>query len=263
VTLPWIIGSACAGLIAGPPMRASVFSWSTKAGQPRRNNCPTCGQQILPNRWRWWCLLLVTGRCSCCRARVGPYPLTAELAAGSALALVAARAPLPWELAALAWLVLLAVPLAFIDMAVRRLPDTLTAAAFAGTLGLLAVAALSSHEPGNLIRAVESGAVLTCFYLILSLIRPGGLGLGDAKLAASIGIALGWTSWQALLTGTFIGLALAAVYGGVGLALHRATRASQMPLGPFILLGALVALSLSHAHTQVLSLAVAVHRAAR
>jgi len=70
------------------------------------------------------------------------------------------------------------------------------------------------------------------------------MGLGDAKLAASGGAALAWTSWRALLTGTFTAFALAAVYGGVLLALHRATRTSHLPLGPFILLGTLAAIAL-------------------
>jgi leader peptidase (prepilin peptidase)/N-methyltransferase len=139
-------------------------------------------------------------------------------------------------------LVLIGVPLAFIDVAVHRLPDPLTAAAFAGTLALLAAAALACHQPGQLDRAAIGP--LACFYLVLCLIRPGDMGLGDAKLAASIGLLLGWTSWQALLTGTFAGFALAAIYGGVRLATHRATRTSQLPLGPFILLGTLAALAL-------------------
>ena len=198
----------------------------------------------LAGRWRWRALLPVTGRCPRCRARIGPYLLLAELTAGLALAVVAARASSVWELAALAWLVLLAVPLAFIDVAVRRLPDPLTAAAFAGTLALLAIAALTGHQPGHLGRAAIGAVALACFYLVLAVIRPGGLGLGDAKLAASIGLVLGWTSWQALLTGTFAGLALAAVYGGGQMARKRATRNSQLPLGPFILLGVLAALVL-------------------
>jgi leader peptidase (prepilin peptidase)/N-methyltransferase len=129
----------------------------------------------------------------------------------------------------------------FIDVAVRRLPDPLTATAFAGTFALLAVAALIGHQPGHLGRAAVGAA---CFYLVLTAIRPGGLGLGDAKLAASAGTVLGWISWQALLSGTFAAFALAGVYGGTLLALHRATRASQLPLGPFILLGTLAAIAL-------------------
>lgn len=244
MTLPWIIAGAAAGLIAGPRIRASVFSRSTESGQLPRRACPACAHEILPDRWRWRSLLAITGRCPSCRTRIGPYPLLAEVAAGLALVVVAGRASTAWELAALAWLALLAVPLALIDAAVRRLPDPLTAAACGGTLALLAVAALTSHQPGHLGRAVIGSAALACFYLALSVIRPGGMGLGDAKLAASVGAALGWISWQALLTGTFAGFALAAAYGGVLLARHRATRNSLLPLGPFILIGAIVAIAL-------------------
>lgn len=244
MTLPWILTGAAAGLIAGPRIRASVFSRSTESGQPPRRACPACTREIMLDRWPWRSVLPVTGRCSSCRARIGPYPLLVELAAGLALAVVAARASSVWELAALAWLVLLAVPLAFIDVAVRRLPDPLTAAAFAGTLGLLAVAALTAHQPSHLGRAAIGAAVLACFYLVLPVIRPSGMGLGDAKLAASVGAALAWISWHALLIGTFAAFALAAVYGGTLLALHRATRTSHLPLGPFIILGTLAAIAL-------------------
>jgi leader peptidase (prepilin peptidase)/N-methyltransferase len=244
MTLPWILAATAAGVIAGPRIRASVFSRSTESGQPPRRACPACDQEILSDRWRWRALLPVTGRCPRCRARIGPYLLLAEWAAGLALAVVAARASSVWELAALAWLVLLAVPLAFIDVAVRRLPDPLTVSAFAGTLALLAAAALTGHQPGHLGRAAIGAVALAGFYLVLAVIRPGGLGLGDAKLAASTGAALGWISWQALLSGTFAAFALAGLYGGALLALHRGTRTSHLPLGPFILLGTLAAIAL-------------------
>ena len=173
-----------------------------------------------------------------------PLPLVAEAAARLALAIVAARAASVWELAALAWLALIAVPLAFTDVAVHRLPDPLTAAAFTGTLAFLAAAALTGHQPGHLARAAIGAAALTCFYLVLFLIRPGDMGPGDVKLAASIGLVLGWIGWRALLAGTLAGFTLAAVYGGVLLATHRASRTSQLPLGPFILLGTLAAIAL-------------------
>lgn len=242
--MPWIIAGAAVGVIAGPRIRASVLSRSTESGKPPRHACPACAYEVLPDRWSWLSLLPVTGRCPSCRARIGPYPVLAELAAGLALAVVAARASSAWELAALAWLTLLAVPLAFIDVAVHRLPDPLTAAACIGIFALLSVAALTSHQPGHLGRAAIGAAALACFCLALSAIRPGSMGLGDAKLAASVGAALAWISWQALLTGTFIAFALAAIYGGALMARHKATRNTHLPLGPFILIGALAAIAL-------------------
>jgi leader peptidase (prepilin peptidase)/N-methyltransferase len=65
------------------------------------------------------------------------------------------------------------------------------------------------------------------------------MGLGDAKFAASIGLLLGW---QSLLTGTFARVRAHTVYGGARLALCRAIRTSQLPLGPFMLVGAVAAL---------------------
>jgi hypothetical protein len=140
VTLTWIIGGAAVGVLAGPPVRAGVLA----------------------------------------RYAVAPPALAVEAAAGLALAVTAARAASPWQLAGLGWLMLCAVALAFIDAAIRRLPDPLTGAAFAGTLGLLAVAALTGGgHPGQLGRAVIAAAVLCGFYLALFIVRPSGMGLGD------------------------------------------------------------------------------------
>jgi leader peptidase (prepilin peptidase) / N-methyltransferase len=204
MTLPWIIGSAAVGVLAGAPIRSCVLA----------------------------------------RGAHRIRPLLAEVVAGLALVIVAYRASSWWELAALGWLVLLAVPLAFIDGAVHRLPNPLTAAAFTGALALLTVTALTGHQPGHLGRAAIGAAMLTCFYLLLWLIRPGGMGLGDVKLAVSVGLALTWISWQALLVGTFLTFILAAGYGVVLLVTHKASRGSQLPLGPFILVGALAAVAL-------------------
>jgi leader peptidase (prepilin peptidase)/N-methyltransferase len=242
--LPWIVGSALLGVLAGPRIRSCVFSRSTDSGQPPRHACPGCGQPILPVRQGWRSLLPVTGRCPACRVSIGPSPLFVEVTAGLAMAVVAARASSVWELAALAWLVLLTVPLAFIDSAVKRLPNPLTAAALAGPVALLTVAALTGHQPGHLGRAAIGAAALACFYLLLWLIRPGGMGLGDVKLAVSVGLVLAWISWQALITGTLLAFILASVYGIALILTRGANRGSQLPLGPFMLVGALVAAAL-------------------
>ncbi len=45
------------------------------------------------------------------------------------------------------------------------------------------VAALTSHQPGHLGRAAIGAAALTCFYLALPAIRPGGMGPGGTRLS--------------------------------------------------------------------------------
>jgi leader peptidase (prepilin peptidase)/N-methyltransferase len=205
MTLPWVVGSAVVGVLAGPPLRVGVLA----------------------------------------RYGVKPPAFAVEAAAGLTLAAVAARSPSLWQLAALGWLMLCAVTLAFIDIAIRRLPDPLTGAALAGTLGLLAAAALAGGgHPDQLGRAVIAAAALCGFYLALFIVRPSGMGLGDVKLAAGVGVALGWLGWQALIAGTFLTFALAAVYGIALLLLRRASRTSQLPLGPFIVLGTLAAIAI-------------------
>jgi len=188
--------------------------------------------------------LPVTGRCPHCKARIGPYALAAELVTALVLAVIAARVTSGWELAALAWLALIAVPLAFIDIAVQRLPDLLTISAFTGTLVLLAAADGAAHQPWLLIRAVIGAAALAGFYLALWLVFPDQLGLGDVKLAASIGLVLAWGSWSELFLGALAGALLGAVYARVLSARRGAGGPVYLPLGPFLLLGALVAIAL-------------------
>jgi leader peptidase (prepilin peptidase) / N-methyltransferase len=91
---------------------------------------------------------------------------------------VLARAAMPWEGAVLAWLVPTGVPLACIEAAARRQLDSLTAAAFAGTAGLLAAAALAGHGISALGRASAGAAALACAYPAVTLGWPGGTSLG-------------------------------------------------------------------------------------
>jgi leader peptidase (prepilin peptidase) / N-methyltransferase len=155
------------------------------------------------------------------------------------LGVLAARVPAGYLLGAACWLAACAVPLAFIDVATRRLPDALTAAAYAGTVAALLAAAATGGHWGDLVRALLGGVALTGFYLLLALISPSGMGLGDVKLAASLGTLLAWVGWRPLILGGFAGFLLAAVYSVALLAAGRATRKQHIPLGPFMIAGAL------------------------
>jgi leader peptidase (prepilin peptidase)/N-methyltransferase len=182
-------------------------------------------------------------------ARLDISPAPPALAAGAVTAVLlgglAARVHPILVLAAACWLAACAVPLAYADMAVQRLPDPLTGAAYAGTVVLLLLAAAvggpwSALCPA-LLRALLGGLALAGFYLLLILISPSGMSLGDVKLAASLGSLLAWFSWRLLIAGGFAGLCLGALAAGALLASRRVGRKHLIPFGPFMIAGAVLA----------------------
>ncbi len=124
----------------------------------------------------------------------------------------------------------------------QRLPDALTAPAYAGTIGLLLLAAAAGGHWHSMLRAVIGGLALAAAYFALAIISRSAIGLGDAKLAASLGTMLAWAGWPVLVAGTLAGFLLAAVYGLGLLALRRSSWRQRIPFGPFMIAGAFLAL---------------------
>ena len=231
---PLLITSlALTGLLAGWGQRAIIFRYSVPAGEPARRRCPGCDRQLTARRPA----LSPAGRCPGCHQRTGPPPLAVEFTTAVLLGALAARVHPALLLTAACWLALCAVPLAFIDAAVRRLPDVLTGPEFAGTALLLVAAAAAGGHWVLLARALLGGIALAGFCLILALISPAGMGMGDVKAAAGIGTLLAWPGWRLLIAGGFAGFLFAAVYGIALLASGRATRKEHIPFGPFMLAG--------------------------
>jgi leader peptidase (prepilin peptidase)/N-methyltransferase len=226
----WAIAGAIAGLLAGVTLRGVVIRLSVPAGEGPRTTCPRCAAP-LPKGPAF--------RCSGCRARLGPMPLL-ELACGAVVAALAGRFAGTPEVAAFCVLGALGIALAAIDLQVQRLPDSLTLPAYPALLALLGVAALLGHEAWPLARAVLGGIALGGAYLLLALIRPGGIGGGDIKLAGLAGLALGWLGWNAVLGGAALGFVLAAVAGLALLAARRITLRSHISFGPFLIAGVLL-----------------------
>jgi leader peptidase (prepilin peptidase) / N-methyltransferase len=235
VNLILVASLAVAGLVAGLGLRAVIVRYAVPAGEPPLRSCPDCGQRLLGARQLARAPL---ARCAACGQRTGPPPLAVEVTTALLLGALAARVHPGLVLAAACWLALCSVPLAFIDAAVRRLPDVLTGPAYAGTALLLLAAAGASGDWRALIRTVLGGIALAGFCLALALISPAGMGMGDVKAAAGIGTLLAWLSWRLLIAGGFAGFLLAAIYGAALLISGRATRKHQIPFGPFMITGA-------------------------
>ncbi|MBM9504475.1 prepilin peptidase [Actinacidiphila acididurans] len=213
--------------LAVPP--EEPWAAACPAGHPIRgwlgpSRCPACTQA--PPAYDAW---------------YAPTRATALAAALASGALAYEVGPHP-ELAVWLLLVPVGIVLARVDLVEFRLPDVLTLPALVGTAALLGLAALLPAHHGSWPRALLVALATGAFYLVLHLFNPAGLGLGDVKLAPTLGLALGWYGWPAAFLGTFAALALGALAGLALLLTGRSTRTTPYPFGPFLLLGALTAL---------------------
>jgi leader peptidase (prepilin peptidase)/N-methyltransferase len=245
VSLAWA-ATGIVGVALGPLLRAGIFRHAVPAAQPVRHDCPACTTLLVPNGPRGALAVLPqSGRCPACRARIGPPAGAVEAASATAFALLACHAGSVLQLVASCWVAAFGVALAFVDLAVHRLPNRLTLPAYGGALLLFGTAGLADHRLGTLRTAVVCGVAMAASYLALTLISPAGMGCGDGKLALSVGILLGWSGWSATAVGTAAGFLLAGLYAAGALMLGRVTRKDHIPHGPFMLLGALSAIVLA------------------
>jgi len=168
-----------------------------------------------------------------------------EVATAALFLLAALRFGASWELLPFLFLGSAGVLLAVIDVQHRLLPNRVVVPSIAIGTVLLLLVAVGAREWADLLRGVLAGFVLFAGYLVLALINPRGLGMGDVKLAALLGMYLGWLGWHVVAYGTlaaFVGQALIAL---LLLATRRIGLRGELPFGPAMLLGAAVAIGWS------------------
>jgi leader peptidase (prepilin peptidase)/N-methyltransferase len=201
-----------------------------------RSQCPACGAQIAAYdnvpvvSW-----LLLRGRARCCGARISPrYPLT-ELAVGLLFAatVLVYRHETAEAAIGLVFVTMLAI-VTLTDLEQRIIPNKVL---IAGAVLCVAIAAPTDPAglPERAIAAATAGGIL--FLVVLA--YPAGMGLGDVKLVATMGLFLGRAVAPAilvaLLAGSIVGLALIARHGSQA-------RKMAIPFGPFLALGGVVGL---------------------
>ena len=164
-----------------------------------------------------------------------------EVGTAALFALVALRFGASAELPAFLWLAGAAVLLTVIDLQHKLLPDRVVLPALAVGAVLLLGAAVPEQEWGAFLRALLGAVVLFAVYLVLALISPRSLGMGDVKLAALVGLYLGWLGWGAVVVGAVAGFVVQALLALVLLATRRIGLRGELPFGPAMLLGAALA----------------------
>jgi leader peptidase (prepilin peptidase)/N-methyltransferase len=202
------------------------------------SRCPSCGTPVkfydnVPViSW-----LLLRGRCRACGAPISArYPLVEAATAALAVAVILVKGADRDAWLGLAF-VLILVPIALIDYDHQIIPNKITypAAVAAVVIGLLS----SPHRP-HVAEQLICGAAAGGFLLLAALAYPRGMGMGDVKLAAVMGLFLGRAVAPAMLVALVTGtLAGAAIMARKGVAEGRKTK---VPFGPFLCLGSVVGL---------------------
>lgn len=207
-----------------------------------RSRCVSCEKEIRSRdnipvvSW-----LLLRGRCRDCGAPISfRYPLV-EVLTAAVFAVVGARFADDWALPAFLALTAALVALSAIDLDTRRLPTKIIYL----TLGFVALwlfaVAAATGEPERIGLVVGGGVLGRAPLWLANFLSPKGMGFGDVRLATLIGATLGWLGLGHVGLALFASFFLASVVGVTLLVLRRRSRKDQLPFGPYLAAGALVA----------------------
>ena len=219
------IGSFLGVVAARVPLRRSVVHPGSA--------CMSCEAPI---RWHdnvpVLSYALLRGRCRKCGTRIPPRDLAIELTTACLLVACVLAFGLTLEAAAAAIGCAALVVATATDLERRIVPNRVVLPAFVAVLALNTIA---HPSPEWALGAAGAAG----FLLLAALAYPGGMGMGDVKLALLIGALLGRTT----PVGLMLGLLLALVPSAVLLARHGArARRLAIPFAPFLAAGAIVAL---------------------
>jgi len=197
-----------------------------------RSRCPHCHAPIAArDNIPLVSFVLLRGRCRACRRPISRrYPLVEALTA-VLLAVLWLREGLSLDFAAAAVLVLILIPIFFIDLEHRIVPNALS---YPGILLGLLLAVPQGRFPDALLTGAGAGAL----FLLIALVSRGGMGGGDIKLAVVMGAFLGWPAITVALLAAFT---TGAIVGVLLIATGRRARKDAIPFGPFLAVGAVAA----------------------
>jgi leader peptidase (prepilin peptidase)/N-methyltransferase len=180
--------------------------------------------------------ILLRGRCRHCQARIPLVYPAVELVTGVLIAGCVLAFGLTVEAAVAALFCAVLVAVSAIDLEHRIIPNRIVLPA---TVVVLAANTARDLSPEWGLAALGASG----FLFAAALAYPGGMGMGDVKLALLMGAALGRTVPVALMAGM-----LAAMAPSVVLLVRHGSKARKMgiPFGPFLAIGSVVALFWGH-----------------
>jgi leader peptidase (prepilin peptidase) / N-methyltransferase len=231
-----LLPAAAFGLILGSFLNVVAFRLPGRMSLSLpASHCPSCETPIKPYDnipvLSW---LFLRGRCRSCSEHISArYPIVEAATAALFVAVVAVHHADTAALVLGLVLVAFLVPIALIDLDTRTIPNRLTLPA-----AIAAIVLGTALDPGGEPERLIAGAAAALVLGLPALLRPSGMGMGDAKLVGVLGLFLGAAVvpafFVAFVAGTVIGI---AIIMRKGMAQGRKT---AVPFGPFLALGAIV-----------------------
>jgi prepilin signal peptidase PulO-like enzyme (type II secretory pathway) len=238
------------GSIVGSFLNVVGLRWNSGTTLAGRSFCFSCRKKL-----EWWELVpivsffILRGRCSSCRSKISwQYPLVEVLAGLVFLSIfnlqfsIFGKFSPAFFLSALLYAIVFSIyiVISIYDLRHKIIPDELAYAAIAVSIGILILKFILGFEIGAL--DLAAGPVLFLLFGAIWLFSRGrAMGFGDAKLALSIGILLGAAQGlSAAVLAFWIGTL--AVFVWMLIARKRLTMKSEIPFGPFLVIGAWISL---------------------
>jgi leader peptidase (prepilin peptidase)/N-methyltransferase len=132
-----------------------------------------------------------------------------------------------------------------IDVRTRRIPSRLLVPSYPIAAALLVIASAAESSWWPLARGAIAMSVIACCYLVLALTFVGQFGMADVRIGGLLGFYLGWLGWPTVMTGTFSAWLLAALFVAWRCSARRVNRIATLPMGPFLVAGAFIAILLA------------------
>lgn len=207
-----------------------------------RSKCPSCEAMIAArDNVPVLSFLVLRARCRHCGAPISPMYPAVEAATGILFVAAFVRFAELHEAGFVAAVCAVLLAVAVIDYRHRRVPNAISVPAAGAAVVWVLVAGVLLGDTSRAVEALVTGA--TGFGLLFVIaVASGGIGFGDVKLTAFLGVGLGWFGWETSALGLFLGF----VFGGLGslvlLVLRLRTRKDMIPFAPALCAGAVVGL---------------------
>ncbi|MHB8792068.1 MAG: prepilin peptidase [Thermoleophilia bacterium] len=198
------------------------------------SHCPRCEQPV-----KWYdniplvSYVLLRGQCRHCGQGIAMRYPTVELLTAVLWTLAGVEFGMTWSLLPALLFLSSLVAIFYID-----LDHSLILNIIVLPVAVIGLAANIAISPDRWLEYLAAGLMSATFFFVVAVLKPGGMGMGDVKLAGMMGFFLG----KDVLIGLFMGFLIGALTGVALMAAGVKGRKSRIPFGPFLAIGAVIAL---------------------